>query len=249
MLADDRLYRVIAVDQVGFSQSSKAGPLPVQLPATGSHHPPLMEQLGAARASVIGHSMGGMLATRYALLYPRQVERRCWSTPSVWRTGRPLARPGAASTTGTGATCRPAPKAFANTSKPPTTPANGAPSSIAGYRCRPACIAARKRESVAWNSALTYDMIFTQPVVYELDRLQMPTLLLIGEKDNTAIGKDAAPAELKTRLGNYAHLGRTPPDGFPRRPWWNSPTLAIPRRYRLRNASTRHCWRVCRTQP
>ncbi|WP_252499309.1 alpha/beta fold hydrolase, partial [Escherichia coli] len=30
---------------------------------------------GVARASVIGHSMGGMLATRYALLYPRQVER------------------------------------------------------------------------------------------------------------------------------------------------------------------------------
>ena len=105
---------------------------------------------------------------------------------------------------------------------------------------QPACIAAG-RESVAWNSALTYDMIFTQPVVYELDRLQMPTLLLIGEKDNTAIGKDAAPAELKARLGNYAQLGKTPPDGFPRRPWWNSPTLAIPRRYRLRNASTRHC--------
>ncbi|HCL2746085.1 TPA: alpha/beta hydrolase, partial [Pseudomonas aeruginosa EF8E] len=59
-----------------------------------------------------------------------------------------------------------------------------------------------------WNSALTYDMIFTQPVVYELDRLQMPTLLLIGEKDNTAIGKDAAPAELKARLGNYAQLGK-----------------------------------------
>ncbi|MGC3130684.1 alpha/beta hydrolase, partial [Pseudomonas aeruginosa] len=57
------------------------------------------------------------------------------------------------------------------------------------------------RESVAWNSGLTYDMIFTQPVVYELHRLQMPTLLLIGEKVNNAIGKDAAPAVLKARLG------------------------------------------------
>ncbi len=84
------------------------------------------------------------------------------------------------------------------------------------------------RESVAWNSALTYDMIFTQPVVYELDRLQMPTLLLIGEKDNTAIGKDAAPAELKARLGNYAQLGKDAARRIPQRPWWNSPTLAIP---------------------
>jgi pimeloyl-ACP methyl ester carboxylesterase len=30
---------------------------------------------------------------------------------------------------------------------------------------------------VAWNSALIYDMIFTQPVVYEFKDLKMPTLL------------------------------------------------------------------------
>jgi O-antigen ligase len=32
---------------------------------------------------------------------------------------------------------------------------------------------------VAWNSALLYDMIFTQPVVYEFKNLTMPTLLMI----------------------------------------------------------------------
>ena len=30
-------------------------------------------------------------------------------------------------------------------------------------------------ELVAWNSALIYDMIFTQPVVYEFPLLQMDT--------------------------------------------------------------------------
>ncbi|NEM13243.1 MAG: alpha/beta hydrolase, partial [Xanthomonas perforans] len=49
------------------------------------------------------------------------------------------------------------------------------------------------KEIVAWNSALTYDMVYTQPVVYEFPHLKMPTLLLIGEQDNTAIGKDTAP--------------------------------------------------------
>ena len=34
--------------------------------------------------------------------------------------------------------------------------------------------------AVAWNSALTYDMIFTQPVCYEFGDLVMPTLLVIG---------------------------------------------------------------------
>lgn len=61
---------------------------------------------------------------------------------------------------------------------------------------------------VAWNSALLYDMIYTQPVVYEFNELKMPVLLMIGTKDNTAIGKDLAPPEIRKTLGNYAVLGK-----------------------------------------
>jgi len=61
---------------------------------------------------------------------------------------------------------------------------------------------------VAWNSALLYDMIFTQPVVYELGQLNMPVLLMIGDKDNTAIGKDFAPPEVRAQLGHYEQLGK-----------------------------------------
>ncbi len=42
---------------------------------------------------------------------------------------------------------------------------------------------------------------------YEFKNLQMPTLLLIGTADNTAIGKDLAPPEVKAKLGNYEVLG------------------------------------------
>jgi pimeloyl-ACP methyl ester carboxylesterase len=51
-------------------------------------------------------------------------------------------------------------------------------------------------------------MICTQPVVYEFERLKVPTLLLIGQKDTTAIGKDLASPELAARLGHYPTLGR-----------------------------------------
>ncbi|SFB39193.1 hypothetical protein SAMN04515620_16214 [Collimonas sp. OK607] len=61
---------------------------------------------------------------------------------------------------------------------------------------------------VAWNSALIYDMIFTQPVVYEFKNLSMPTLLLIGDADATAIGSDAAPAAVKAKIGQYKLLGK-----------------------------------------
>jgi pimeloyl-ACP methyl ester carboxylesterase len=61
---------------------------------------------------------------------------------------------------------------------------------------------------VAWNSALVYDMIFTQPVVYEFKDLAMPTLLLIGDADTTAIGSDAASPEVKAKIGRYKVLGK-----------------------------------------
>jgi pimeloyl-ACP methyl ester carboxylesterase len=51
-------------------------------------------------------------------------------------------------------------------------------------------------------------MIFTQPVVHEFPRLAVPTVLMIGERDTTAIGKDRAPPEVAERLGHYAALAR-----------------------------------------
>jgi pimeloyl-ACP methyl ester carboxylesterase len=51
-------------------------------------------------------------------------------------------------------------------------------------------------------------MIFTQPVVYEFPKLRVPTLLLFGERDGTAIGKDISSPEVKARLGDYPKLAR-----------------------------------------
>jgi pimeloyl-ACP methyl ester carboxylesterase len=61
---------------------------------------------------------------------------------------------------------------------------------------------------VAWNSALIYDMIYTQPVVYEFQDLKVPTVLMIGTADMTAIGSDVAPPAVKAKIGHYDVLGR-----------------------------------------
>jgi len=47
----------------------------------------------------------------------------------------------------------------------------------------------------------------SQPVVHEFDQITVPTVLMIGQKDSTAIGKDRAPPELAKALGNYPELG------------------------------------------
>jgi pimeloyl-ACP methyl ester carboxylesterase len=61
---------------------------------------------------------------------------------------------------------------------------------------------------VAWNSALIYDMIFTQPVFYEFPKLSVPTLLMIGDADTTAIGSDIAQPDVKAKPGHYQVLGK-----------------------------------------
>jgi pimeloyl-ACP methyl ester carboxylesterase len=71
------------------------------------------------------------------------------------------------------------------------------------------------KELVAWNSALIYDMIYTQPFFYEMERIAVPTLLMIGDKDNTAIGKDFAPPEIQATLGHYPELAKAAASRIP----------------------------------
>jgi pimeloyl-ACP methyl ester carboxylesterase len=58
-------------------------------------------------------------------------------------------------------------------------------------------------------------MIFIQPVYYEFGNLKMPVLLIIGQRDRTALGKDRAPTGLQDKLGNYPLLGKEAKDGIP----------------------------------
>jgi len=62
-------FRVIAVDRLGYGRSSK--PLihyNLHIPARNTKA--LLDELGIERAAIVGHSMGGMVATRFASTYP-----------------------------------------------------------------------------------------------------------------------------------------------------------------------------------
>jgi len=65
------------------------------------------------------------------------------------------------------------------------------------------------------SHARIYDMIITQPVVYRFGEIAVPTLLMIGQKDTTAIAKDFAPPELRPMLGNYPELGKAAAKAIP----------------------------------
>jgi pimeloyl-ACP methyl ester carboxylesterase len=60
---------------------------------------------------------------------------------------------------------------------------------------------------LAW-SALTTQMIYEQPVSHEFALLKPATLLVLGQSDRTAIGKDRASKEVAATMGNYPELGK-----------------------------------------
>ncbi len=62
-------FRVIVPDQIGFGRSSK--PLiPYTFNDMAINTRRLLQSLGVERAAIVGHSMGGMLASRFAMAYP-----------------------------------------------------------------------------------------------------------------------------------------------------------------------------------
>ncbi len=69
----DHGYRAIAPDQIGFCKSTKPERYQYSFQALAENTHALLESLGIRKILLIGHSTGGMLAARYALMYPDDV--------------------------------------------------------------------------------------------------------------------------------------------------------------------------------
>ncbi|HLL88129.1 MAG TPA: alpha/beta hydrolase, partial [Tepidisphaeraceae bacterium] len=57
-------------------------------------------------------------------------------------------------------------------------------------------------------SALTYQMIYQQPVRHEFKLIETPTLLVIGQEDRTTLGRGFVSEDVLRNLGDYPRLGR-----------------------------------------
>jgi pimeloyl-ACP methyl ester carboxylesterase len=66
-------YRVIAPDQIGFGKSTKPPHYQYTFQQLAGNTHALIASLGIGRVTVVGHSTGGMLGARYALMYPDEV--------------------------------------------------------------------------------------------------------------------------------------------------------------------------------
>jgi len=200
-------YRVVVPDQIGFGKSSKPERFQYTFQQLAELTRGLMDRLRIEKAAVVGHSMGGMLATRLALMFPERVERLVLVNPiglEDWKRSVPYKTTDdnyrselAATPDSVRAYMRE--NYFAGQWKPEYDALIEIP---VGWMNGP------DRTRIAMTAALTTDMAFTQPVLYELPDLKVPTLLVIGQRDRTALGKAWASPEVRSKLGNYPELGR-----------------------------------------
>jgi pimeloyl-ACP methyl ester carboxylesterase len=80
-------FRVIVPDQIGYGKSSK--PIaPYNFNSQARNTFLILQKEGIARAMVVGHSMGGMMAARLATQYPKAIERVVIYNPIGLTDGR-----------------------------------------------------------------------------------------------------------------------------------------------------------------
>ena len=84
-------YRVVAPDQIGWGKSSKPD-IHYSFQLFAANTAALLDQLGVGKVSVLGHSTGGMTATRFTLMNPDRVTHLVLEDPLGlvdYRTGIP----------------------------------------------------------------------------------------------------------------------------------------------------------------
>ena len=201
-------FRVIVPDQIGFCKSSKPAAYQYTFQQLAHNTKALLDSIGVQRFTVMGHSTGGMLATRIALMFPQQVEQLVMVNPIGLEDWKAEGVPSLSLDQWHAREKQITAERIRNYERVTYYVNEWRPEYERWVQMIAGMFRGPGREVVAWHSALTYDMIFTQPVVYEFPQLRVPTLLLFGERDGTAIGKDISPPEVKARLGDYPKLAR-----------------------------------------
>ncbi len=200
-------YRVVMPDQIGFGKSSKPRQYQFSFQQLAENTKAIMDGLKIGKFTVLGHSMGGMLATKMAVMYPDRVEKLILANPIGLEDYRKFSP-------------------YQNIDKLYAAELKNTYESYRDYQLKFYYDGKWKPEYdkwlnllagwtlhkdfpiTAWNAALTTDMIFTQPVVDDFEKITSPTLLIIGTRDRTAIGKANASKDLQPLMGQYQNLGK-----------------------------------------
>ena len=200
-------YRVIIPDQIGFGKSSKPQHLQYSFQLLCQNTKAILDSLGIQKIYLLAHSRGGMIASRFSLMYPDLVEKLILENPiglEDWKVKVPYQSVDAWYQS----ELKQNYNSFKQYEQESYFHGTWKPEYDKLLEPEVAWTLSKDYPRIAWNSALTYDMIFTQPVCYEFENIKAPTLLIIGQLDRTAMGKNLVSEDVRKTLGNYPVLGK-----------------------------------------
>ncbi|MDA1372306.1 MAG: alpha/beta hydrolase [Proteobacteria bacterium] len=214
----DAGFRVLAVDRIGYGKSSKPV-IPYNFNFVAANMKSLLDELGIDEVAIVGHSMGGMVVSRFAMLYP-DITTHVVLVNQIGLTDQRQSRPW-------------------------NDPFAGSPgvtsyrSILAGHQryfpkdWPPAHLEFVRRQ---WGQTLSGDypnyaivrrlqgqMLYDDPVVYDWQHIDSKALILSGEEDGLAANFVELAHHVNSELQNstillYPGIGHAPqieiPDQF-----------------------------------
>ncbi|WP_345954120.1 alpha/beta hydrolase [Mucilaginibacter sp. PAMB04168] len=197
-------YRVVVPDQIGFGKSSKPF-IHYSFHKLATFNKKLLDTLGVQKATIMGHSMGGMLATRFTLMYPNTVDKLLLEDPiglEDYRTFVPYQSAEQDYATELKTSFESVKKYYQTSYFTQWKPEYDYLVKIGAGVSKSADF-----PRYAKVAALTFEMIYEQPVCYEFGLIKVPTVLFTGKEDKTIVGKALLSDEEKARHGQYKLLG------------------------------------------
>ena len=223
-------FRVIVPDQIGYGRSSKPI-IPYYLADMARNTRSMLQKLNINKAMIVGHSMGGMLAARFASQYPDATERLVLFNPiglTDTRFNNPVGDPDEAykrTLASTYQTIRASLMRYV-AHKP-----SAWNSQFESYvRLRYAWTLSADWPRLARVQSLMNNLISLDPVVYDWAHIQAPTLVYGGAEDMLA-GTPAAFQEGMKRIAATIPNGKARLEllpGLGHVPFMEAPERALP---------------------
>ena len=179
-------FRVVVPDQIGYGRSSKPI-IPYYLSDLARNTHAILQHLNIEKAMIVGHSMGGMLAARFATQYPGVTERLVLLNPIGLTDARftnPVGDPDAAYHRTLAATYQTVRASLMRYVAHKPSAWNAEFESYA--RMRYAWTLSADWPRLARVQTLISNLIYLDPVVYDWPHIQAPTLAFGGAEDMLA---------------------------------------------------------------
>jgi pimeloyl-ACP methyl ester carboxylesterase len=198
-----RGYRVIVPDQIGFGKSSKAA-MPYSFAFWADTTAALAKMLQVKKAVVLGHSIGGIMATTLAVQYPDLVTKLVLEDPLGLEDYRTLV-PEVADDVLYERELKLTPDAYREQLKTAYFPTwKPEYEQFVTIRARQMLDKAYPRWVRSYIQS--YQLLHETPIAQALGTLAIPVTIIVGESDTNAPGKAYAPEAVRAQLGHNADL-------------------------------------------